>query len=331
MAAIKPIETGKRLFREVGDDDAGGLAAELAYHFLLALFPFFIFLTALGGVIASLINVNNPAQSVVNLLGANLPPETAGLLTSQLQSVITAHNPGLLSFGIIGALWAATSGMKSVMKAMNRAFDVPESRSFLKKHLVALGLTLLFSLFVFLAFALLVIGEFFAREAAAVLGLPALAVDLIRWALAIMLIAAGTAVLYWAAPNLDLEFRWVSPGSVLFTIGWLAATALFAFYVRNFGSYNATYGALGGMVVLLIWFFLTGYILILGAELNAIIDQQVDPEKVEQRRRAKHAEAARGGQGQRGAEQDEGAAARPVPSSNHQGRAAERGARSNRW
>ena len=297
MATIKPLETGKALIREVGDDDVGGLAAELAYRFLLALFPFFIFLTALGGLVATLVNVANPAESIVNLMGANLPPETAGLLVSQLDGVIGASNSGILSFGILATLWAATGGMKSIMKAMNRAYEVPESRSFLKKNLVAIGLTLLYSVFAFGAFAVLVIGEFFARQVATMLGLPSLVVDLARWALALALISGMTAVIYWAAPNMDLEFKWVSPGSILFTVGWLVATALFSFYVGNFGSYNATYGALGGFVILLLWFYITGYILVLGAELNAIVDQQADPERVERRRREKYDEASRSGRG----------------------------------
>lgn len=291
MAKIDLLATGKTLVHEVGDDDVGGLAAQLAYHFLLALFPFFIFLTALGGFAAAQVQMGNPAQSIVDLLGANLPDDVAGVLTDQLQQVIDSSNPGLLSFGIVGALWAASGGMKSIMKAMNRAYDVPESRSFLKKNLVALGLTLLFSAFAIIAFVLLVVGELVAQEVASVVGLPSIAVDISRWVLAFVLMALGTAVLYWAAPNIDIPFKWVTPGSVLATVGWLLATAAFAFYVTTFGSYNATYGALGGIVVLLIWFFISGFILVLGAELNAIVDQQTDPEMVESKRQQKRAEA----------------------------------------
>jgi membrane protein len=127
---------------------------------------------------------------------------------------------------------------------------------------------------------------------AGALGLPGLAVDLARWGLAVVLIALASTFVYWAAPNLDLRFKWVTPGSALFTAGWLAVTWLFAYYVRSLGSYNATYGALGGAVVLLIWFFLTGYILVLGAELNAVIDEQLDPAGLRGGRRRKAAEAA---------------------------------------
>ena len=97
-----------------------------------------------------------------------------------------------------------------------------------------------------------------------------------RWIIAIGLLLVATAFVYWAAPNVNLRFRWITPGSILFCAGWLAATAAFAFYVDRFGSYNATYGTLGGVVVLLAWFYLTGYILLLGAELNAVLDWQRD-------------------------------------------------------
>lgn len=134
--------------------------------------------------------------------------------------------------------------------------------------------------------------ELFARQIAGVLQLPSVSLTLARWPIAGALLLLATAFLYWAAPNADLKFKWVTPGSVLFAVGWLVATVVFAIYVEHFASYNATYGTLGGAVVLLVWFFLTGYILVLGAELNAIIDQQVDPAGLAARRQRKRAEAA---------------------------------------
>ena len=164
-------DTLKRLWKETGDDDVAGLAAALAYHFLLALFPFFIFLTALGGVVVIIVGGDNPSASVVRELGANLPPQIAEVVTRELQDVVRSASPSLLSVGVVGAVWATMAGIKSIMRAMNLAYDVPESRPFLKQNLVALGLSLLFGVFVLGAFALFVLGDVFTLQIASLLGL----------------------------------------------------------------------------------------------------------------------------------------------------------------
>jgi membrane protein len=275
----------KHMRREMGDDDVGGVAAALAYHFLLALFPFFVFLTSLGGLIAEMVGGENPAPRIVQQLGASLPPAISGVLIRELGGVIDTSHPGLVSFGLAAAVWATMGGMKSLMRAINRAYDVPESRPFLRQNVVALGLSALSGVFVLGAFALFLSGDLFAHQIASVLGLPALTVTLARFVIAATLLLVVSAFVYWAAPNLALEFRWITAGSVLFTAGWLAATALFAAYVDHFGSYNATYGTLGGIVAALVWFFLTAYILLLGAELNAVIDSQLDAKSISSQER----------------------------------------------
>jgi len=150
----------KQAVKEVGADDVAGLSAELAYRFFLAIFPFFIFLAALGGIVAGALNIQNPAERLVKLIGDQLPSDAASVLETQLRGVIETQNPGLLSFGIIAAIWAASSGFKAVMKAMNRAYDVEETRSFVMKNLVGVGLTVLTGGFAVGAFALVVAGQF---------------------------------------------------------------------------------------------------------------------------------------------------------------------------
>ena len=288
LGHVELVGTGKRMAKEVLNDDVNGLAAELAYRFFLALFPFFIFLAALGGFVATLLGVTNPTDQVMELLGEVLPADAASVVRRQLDQVVASRNAGLLSVGIVTAIWTGSSGIRATMKAMNRAYDVRETRSFWKKYLVSIGLTLLAGSFVVGAFVLLVVGQLAGRQVAEAIGMPGAyqtAVTLARWPAAIVLLLVATAFWYWAAPNIALPFKWITPGAVLFTVVWLVATALFSLYVANFGAYNATYGTLGGVAVLLLWFYLTSLILLAGAELNAVVDDQIDPPGMAERRR----------------------------------------------
>jgi membrane protein len=275
----------KRLIKEAGDDDLSGAAAELAYRFFLALFPFFIFLAALGGFIADTAGVDNPTDEVMDWLGDTLPEDANSVLRTQLDTVVQEQNPALLSLGIIGAVRAAASGVGTVMKSMNRVYEVKETRPMWQRYGLSVGLTLLGGLFVSLAFVLLVVGQVAGMSIAEKIGLEgpaAFLLTLARWPLIIALLMAAMAYLYWAAPNVDLPFKWITPGAVVFTIGWLLVSYLFGLYVANFGAYNATYGTLGGVVVLLIWFYLTAFILVLGGEINAVVAQEAVPEELPQ-------------------------------------------------
>lgn len=284
------IVIGEQLVEQVKRDDVIGLAAELAFRAFLALFPFFIFLAALGGSVAALLGVRNPAQRLVTFLGPALPSEVAGSISGPLQSLLSTQDRGLLSLGIAGALLAATSGTNATIKAMNRAYDVPETRPFWKRYLMALGLTLLVGILLVAAFALFMLGDDFGRRIAVALGLEGAFQAVVRYAplpLAAVLLLLTTTLLYWAAPNMDLVFKWVLPGAVLFTLGWLGATSLLNLYIARFDPYRFSYGALGGVAVLLVWFYLTTFILLVGAELNAIVDEIVDPDTVAERREQK--------------------------------------------
>lgn len=292
---ISLVETTKQVGSQISRDNVSILASALAYRFFLALFPFFIFLTALGGLVARVSGIQNPADQILGYLG-NLPPGLAGVVRDQLRAVLEAQQPALLSVGILGAIWASSAGMNAVIKAMNLAYDVEETRPWWKKTLLGTGMTLLAGTFLVLAFVLLVAGQFIGGLVANALGLGGVwqaVAGIVNWALALVLLMMGTGFMYWAAPNIDLPWRWVWPGTVLFAVGWLLATLLFAFYAMNFGSYNATYGALGGVVVLLVWFYLTAFILLVGAEVNAVIHEQQAPTKMDRERRVKQQEAKR--------------------------------------
>ncbi len=294
---VDVVAFGKQTVKRIGSDDVSGLAAELAYRFFLSLFPFFIFLAALGSFIARLLGIENPTDKVMELLGQSVPADASSVLRRQLDHVINNRNVGLLSLGIIGAIWAASSGFGTLMKGFNRSYEVSETRTLWQRYSLRLGFTLLAGVAIILAFLLLFVGELYGFKIADKIGLGselALLLFIARWPVVIALILFAMAFLYWAAPNAELPFKLITPGAVLFTAFWLAGTYLFGLYVANFGSYNATYGALGGIVVLLIWFYWTAFLMLLGAEVNAGLARWMEPEALEPR-----TERGSGGDGQR--------------------------------
>jgi membrane protein len=170
-----------------------------------------------------------------------------------------------------------------VIKALNRAYDVEETRPFWVKAPLAVGLTILAAVFFTTSFTVLILGQAFATEIGEFVGLEgasATAFSLLRFPIVFVLLAFAMAFVYWAAPNISIPFRWVSPGALLFIIGWIVFTVGFAFYVANFGSYQSTYGTLGGVVILLIWLYMSSLIMLLGAELNAVLQSKVAPDKM---------------------------------------------------
>jgi membrane protein len=216
-------------------------------------------------------------------LGARLPSDAASLLQRELEAVIETRNASIVSIGILGAIWAASSGVGTIMKVMNRAYEVKETRPIWKRYGLAVGLTLLGGAFLIGGTLLLLGGQFFGNELADRLDIQGATRTLFafaRWPLVILCMTVALAFLYWAAPNLQLPFKWITPGAVLATAGWIVMTIAFGFYVGNFGSYNATYGTLAGVVIAMFYLYLTSFVLLLGAELNAILAQEAAPEKV---------------------------------------------------
>ena len=236
IAGMTPVAFGKRIFKEFGDDDLSGLAAELSYRFFL-IFPFVIFLAALGGLVASQVDVENPAQKFVDMFGDRLPDDASSVLQGQVEGVVDGPSAGLLTLGLLGTFYAAAGGVGSLVKAMNRAYDVPETRPFWKKIGLALGLTGLAGVAIIASLVLMVGGQIAAGDLAdkAGLGDPfAYFIGVARFVVVAVFIAVAAAFLYWASPNIPLPFKWITPGAVLFTVGWLVLTVGFAFYVSNF-------------------------------------------------------------------------------------------------
>ena len=281
------MRLSKQLFAQLVRDDALGLAAELAYRFFLAIFPFFVFLASVGAFFPSVFRLPNPARHFVELLSQIMPPSASEVFKPEVEHLIATTRPGVASLAVLGAVLIATSGTNAMIKALNRAHGVDETRPFVPRYLLAVAVTLVAGSAMTVAFLLFIEGWIFGAQAAASLGFGAHFLATIRtlyWpAVAVLLIAAMT-ILYRAAPNVELRVKWVIPGAIVFTIGWLISTAVFAAYVQSYGSYRFTYGALGGVVVLLLWLYLTGLFFILGAELNDVVHDWFAPEEMEMQR-----------------------------------------------
>jgi membrane protein len=259
-----------RTWREVNDDDCLGLAAQLAYYFILSLFPALIVVVAIGSFFP-----RSTIGSVIDALDRFTPPEALALIRTQLDAILAGENGGLLTIGVLGALWSSSAAVTAIISTLNRAYDVTETRPWWKVRLLAIGLTVGLAAFILTAFALVVAGPEVAHWLVDRFGLAsavATAWTIVQWPIVFLLVAFGVALTYYFAPDAEQEWAFLTPGSVLATLLWIAATVGFRFYVQHFGDYNATYGALGAAVLLLLWLYVSGVAILVGAELNAELE-----------------------------------------------------------
>ncbi len=280
QAMGRSTEFGRRYLKQFRDDDVPGIGAELAYRFLFAVFPFGIFLAALGALVAGAIGIENPAGKIVSGLGDNLPSGVAGPLQNELGRVIEQSGAGVLSFGALLALYAAAGGTNALIKALNRALDVEESRGFIGRLIVAIVLTLLLAVGILAAFVTIVGGALLTEQAAQQLGVGSQArtlIQLLRWPVVFLVLVVAVSVLFRFAPNVATPWRWVVTGAVVFAVGWLVVTFAFSLYVSNIADYSATYGTLGGVIALMLWFYLTAVVLVGSGEVVAVATKMFEP------------------------------------------------------
>lgn len=266
----------KRTVKETIDDDCVGIAAQLAYYFALALFPALLFIVALASYLPY-----NVVNEVVSALDPIAPPEVLEIIRKQLESIVAGEAPSILTIGILGALWSSSGAMTSIVSALNIAYDIPESRPWWKVRLTAIGLTIALVVFVLLSFLMIVVGPEAGRWMAIWLGLPDV-VDTIwryvRWPLVFVLATSGISMVFYYAPDADQDWIWITPGSILTTLLWVLFSMGFRLYVTEVGDYTATYGALAGAAVLLLWLYFSGLALLIGGELNSEIEHAANPE-----------------------------------------------------
>ncbi|MCQ0091289.1 YihY/virulence factor BrkB family protein [Roseovarius sp. M141] len=262
-----------RVKDELASDHVGLIAAGVAFYALLAIFPAITALMALGGLVLEPAEVTTQLESLTEMI----PKEAAQIILDQAVAVAGSEQAGLgvaFIIGLLLAIYSASKGMGSLMEGLNVAYDEEETRGFIKKTLWTLGLT------VFLIIGL-VLGLLAALAVPTVLGVIALPdwletiLALSRWVILALMTVIGLAVLYRYGPSRDdAEWKWLSPGAIAACVIWIAASVGFSIYVSNFGSYNESFGSMAGVIILLMWLWISAFIVLLGAELNAEMEAQ---------------------------------------------------------
>jgi membrane protein len=260
---------GKDLYDRTIRDDLAGLAAQLAYFFLLSLFPALVFLITLLGYIPI------ETEDVLSFLQNYAPEDVLSLIETNVDKIVSEQNGGLLSFGLLAMLYFASNGVNAVMKAFNRAYDITETRSFITTRALSIVLTLATIFMIIFALILPVFGQVIGSAIFKVLGLShefSFVWSIVRLLLSFLVLFGLFCFLYKFAPNRHVKRREVITGALFATIGWIVASYLFAFYVDHFGNYSNTYGSLGAIIILILWFYLTGWVILLGGEINALLN-----------------------------------------------------------
>ncbi|MEC2057078.1 YihY/virulence factor BrkB family protein [Peribacillus psychrosaccharolyticus] len=262
---------GKELNQEIKEDRATGLAAEQAYYYMLSLFPLLILLLSI------LPYLQIEPQKAIEFINNFLPSESTEVLEENIVTIVSERNGGLLTVGILGTIWSASNGMNAFIHAMNIAFDVEETRNFIKARLISIVLTLVLIFAFIVVLVLPVFGSTIINMIEYVVPLSESfesLINLLRWVVALAVLVIVLTTLYRFAPNKQYPFKQVIPGAVSATIIWLAISLGFSFYVSNFGNYSATYGSLGGVIILMLWLYLTGLTLVIGGEINALFHKR---------------------------------------------------------
>jgi membrane protein len=261
----------KRTGKEAMDDDVLNLAAQQAYYFFFALFPALLFALA----IASFFPLQSLIDEVVSMLQRVAPGEVITIVTDQMKKLAEQNSGGLLTFGFLLTIWSSSGAMVSIITTLNAAYDITESRPWWKTRLVAVGLTIGIAVFILASMFLIVAGPSVAEHLANTMHLGAAfkwTWWVLQWPVVFVLIATAIGLVYYFAPDAEQDWVWITPGSVLAAMLWILVSLALKIYYQLVPNANATYGTIGGVMVLMLWFYSSGIALLMGAELNAEIE-----------------------------------------------------------
>ena len=274
LGGLRWKELGKRVWTETNDDDVLGRSAQLAYYFLLALFPALIFLTAALGLVLE--SGSGLRTSLFNYLSQVMPGSAFQLVDTTISEIAGASGAGKLSFGLLATLWAASNGMGAITEALNVAYDVEETRPWWKRRLVAMVLTIALGVLVITALLLVLLGGKVADTLAVhyqLGGFFPIAWRILQWPIVFAFMVLSFALIYYLAPSVkDQDWKWLTPGSLIGVVLWLAVSFGFKTYLHFFDSYSTTYGSLGAVIILMLWLYLTGAAILIGGEINSEIE-----------------------------------------------------------
>ena len=273
----------KSLWREVNEDQISNGAAALAFYMVLSLFPCAIF----GLSVLPYLPIAHLQQAILDLVREVLPGNAAEMLTSTVQSAVSRRRYGALSFAFLFTLWSATSGLHGLMQQLNVVYEVEEERSFLQARGLALLLTAAFFGLVLGAFALIIFGGVVQTYVGDHLGWSGGLLLLfagLRWVIIISALHLAFSLIYYLGPNLEQPFILITPGSLVATLFLLGISMAFKLYVNRFSDYDALYGSLGAVIVLMLWLFAAGWVILLGGELNDVLRRDHGPAERDQKR-----------------------------------------------
>jgi membrane protein len=269
----------RELYKEISEDDIFNGAAVLGFYLTLAIFPAMIVVMA----VLPYLPIDNVDRAIMDLLGQALPGNSAAMFTGVVEQVTQQQRGGVLSLGLAAALWATSTGMYAVMQQLNITYDVKEARGFFRGRLIAIGLSLLFSLLVIGGFSMIVLGGVLQDWLGARLGVSDTLLTVfafVRWTIIVLGLLLAFALIYYLAPNVKQRFRFITVGSVIGVFVLILASLGFAYYVKNFSDYDATYGSIGAVVVLMLWLYIVGLTILLGSEVNALLEHHAHDGKL---------------------------------------------------
>jgi len=273
LGGLTPIQLGKGLYKEIDHDEVFTRSAALAYYFFTALIPMVFFMMSALGIFAS--HSEQVRTDLLNYFARVMPGDAFGLIQKTLKEV-TTHSTGLkLILGLLVALWSGSGGMNSIMDALNRCYDVKDSRPYWKQKLISIALTVAISVLTILALAIILYGGTIAGFVGAHTGLSdvtVMASQVVQWPLALFFVVFSFALMYYWGPDAEQDWVWITPGSVVGVLLWIGASLLFRVYLHFFNSYSKTYGSLGAVMVLLLWLYISGLAILLGGEINSEIE-----------------------------------------------------------
>lgn len=261
----------KELLVRIKIVDITGLGSQLAFFFLLSLFPLLIFLITL------LPFLNIDESQVFLFIRDYAPASVYTLIHDTLQEILNNRNGGLLSVGVLATIWSASKGMNALTKALNRSYHVEETRSFLVARAMSVVFTIALIAVLVVALLLPVFGQQIGVLAFSYFGMEEGFLKLwgsLRWVIPPILIFLVFSALYWVVPNLKVRLKSAMPGALFATAGWILTSLAFSFYVGNFANYSKTYGSIGGIIVLMMWLYFSAIILMLGGQLNAVMTER---------------------------------------------------------
>jgi membrane protein len=276
FGGLTPLKLTQLAMTKIGEDELSTRSAALSYYFILALFPMLLFLVSLVGVFAG--PGSQLRDSIISGLGRLAPGSASELVHSVVNQTFKSSSGLKLAMGLLGALWAASGGMGAVVVSLNVVYRVKETRAWWKQKLTIIGLTLALAALIVIALVLVLYGGKIGQLLATHIGLGdvfRIAWKVLQWPLSFAAMFLSFSIIYYFGPNLEeRKWNWVTPGAVTGVALWLVASLGFRLYLHFFNSYSATYGSLGAVIILMLWLYITGFAVLIGGELNWIIENE---------------------------------------------------------